>query len=141
MKSEFSKKIRRAEEWLEKMTYDYEITSAELGAGGEIRVFVDELTPGGGLSDGYFLTVERDGAVLNDAGENVVTVARDAYSNDEDLLQWLDSFEQDDLKEFPTKEELAVLKIWEENRGVSMEDFEDAMESLQNPERDEEEER
>ena len=96
MKSGFSKKIRRAEEWLEKMTYDYEIASAELGAGGEVRVFIDELAPGGGLSDGYFLTVERNGAVLNDAGENVATVARSAYSNDEDLLQWLDSFEHEE---------------------------------------------
>lgn len=35
------------------------------------------------------------------------------------------------LEQEPTKEELALLQKWRDNRGVRMEDFEDAMNALQ----------
>ena len=37
------------------------------------------------------------------------------------------------LSQEPTKEEKALLKKWRDNRGVSMKDFEDAMNALQEP--------
>lgn len=37
------------------------------------------------------------------------------------------------LEQEPTKEEQALLKKWRDNRGVSIEDFEEAMDELQEP--------
>jgi len=52
----------------------------------------------------------------------------DAYIVGEALAMAINALEQE-----PTKEEKALLQKWRDNRGISIEDFEDAMNTLKEP--------
>ena len=93
-----SQAVLEVEEWLENGTYGFEITEVQMGGNGEYRFYITEYYPVQSADEDdsttYFMTVEPDGKLINDNGEDCVATLRSAADKLPDLIQFCDDFEQ-----------------------------------------------
>lgn len=75
------------EEWLDLFTLAYEITLVEQKTNGgyQIHIFENVYTE-------CFLTVEPNGRIINSNGDDVTEVIQEAYSDDEETIEWVRAF-------------------------------------------------
>ncbi len=85
-----SKALEEIEEWLDEMTYRYEVTKVEVLTHG-VCVTCVEYEPLGEMET-FILTVESDGVIINQHGDDVVEVGLDVYDDNPDTIQWLNDF-------------------------------------------------
>ena len=87
--------VMEIEEWLNYFTYDYDINEVQLTANCGYRFYIFEMLPTGGWTDEYFMTVEPNGTLINNNGNDVIDVGQEAYSDQEELIEWLKKFEEE----------------------------------------------
>jgi len=74
-------------DWLSLVAYDFDIDSRETIH----KIVVKEMGPDGS-SDEYPLFVRSDGRIYNSNGDDVLSVALDAYDNDPDKVAEIKAF-------------------------------------------------
>lgn len=88
-----SEAVREVEEWLDRFTYGYELSYAEVKSESEFKIGFWELSPSGSYltDDTDFFTIE-EGVLINSNGDDVTEVAQEAYSDDEETIEWVRQF-------------------------------------------------
>ena len=75
------------EEWLDRFTYGYEFNYVDVKSESEYVFHYWEFP----RDKEDFFTVE-DGVIINSNGDDVTEVAQEAYSNDEEMIEWVRRF-------------------------------------------------
>ena len=84
--------IHKVEEWMEYFTYYFCINSIVPDTIYKYRISIDEYGPSG-LDSSYFIYADENGNIFNDEG-NLIDFAKDAYDYDQEILQWVNKFEE-----------------------------------------------
>ena len=87
-----SKIVEKLEEYMDYFTYGYEINSIILDARYKYKINITEYGPDG-IDGSYPLYTDEDGNIFNDEG-NLIDFAKDVYDYDQEVLQWIDRFEE-----------------------------------------------
>ena len=85
-------KVLEIDSWLSTMCYSFSIE--KVIHINDTYVFSIIERDNNGNKDEYNLTVLSTGRIINENGDDVVEISKDAYSNDNELLEWINEFEE-----------------------------------------------
>ena len=85
-------KVLEIDSWLSTMCYSFSIEKVIHVQDDYIFSIIE--TDHNGNPDSYDLTVLSNGRIINENGDDIVETSKDAYSNDEEMIEWIKEFEE-----------------------------------------------
>lgn len=84
-------KIKLIDKWLRRVAFDYIIRKITNCNNAGYEFLIEEINLDYSYTR-YTLTIDKDNRILNENSEDLIDVAKTAYDNEPEIIEWLNNF-------------------------------------------------